>query len=113
MQKINRKNKCSGFAAIKMILGAVVIVTIGGALIYVFIQRGSNSQTNNPGGLSEKTSNTTLSDGTTSSILTLTEQDAQIESGVDSSSDDFVQQNTTSINSAASNLGGVYDENNF
>lgn len=112
MQKTIKQNRSSGFATVKLMLIVIIIVIISGALVYTFIQKDLNTQTNNSDVVNNP-SKTTLTEGTTSSILTLTEQDSQIETSVDSGFDDSVEQNVTSANSAASNLGGVYNESDF
>jgi len=113
MYKRINKNNSLGFAAVKLLLIAIIIVIIGGVLTYVFVQRSSTNSLSNSDNNSSSSSNAVIPDGTTSSITTLTEQDAQIEASVDDASDSKIQQDAASANNAASNLEGAYDASSF
>lgn len=107
-----KKETMHGFAHLEIVLVGVVIVIIG-AIGYMFyhnvIANKSDANTVN----SAMQTPAAAPAGTTASIDQLTQQAAAAEAGVDSSADAQSEQNATSADSAVSNVGGAYDENNL
>lgn len=104
----NTINKNSqGFAAVEVILIAVIVLAIIGIGYYVIHQKNSANQT-----LSTSNSSV-LSPGTTSGINKLTLQDANTESSVDGGYDGQIQTNISNANNSAAQVGNAYNESNL
>ena len=106
------KNKDAGFSAIELLLVIVVIALLVG-LGYIFYQRkhkaASVSATTNV----VKSQTVAPATGTTSSIDTLTKQDASSESSIDQKHTDSEGTTAQSANPAAANVGGAYNESSL
>lgn len=111
MNQTLKLGKRAGFTAIELLLMIAVVAIIGG-VVYVYLVKTNTSTSSNTPPVSASQA-VIVPAGTTSSITQLVEQDATAEMGVDKSADSQTQQNADSANSAASNIGGVYDANNF
>jgi cytoskeletal protein RodZ len=117
------QNNDAGFAIIEALLIAVIIGAIAGVGMYVMKQKNAATATINSAttGTSNSTALSTSASpkpattatSTTSSISALTQQDAITEKAVDNSTDAATQTNTTSANSAISNVGGAYNATNL
>lgn len=107
------KNNSSGFAIIKLLLIGIIIVIIIGTLIFVFIQRSSITSDLNNSDNGSKVSSGIVSDGTTSGITGLTNQDIVNEENSDLELDDAINQDINTTNNDANNLSGAYDVNNL
>jgi uncharacterized protein HemX len=104
-----RKNH-QGFSTIEMVLVVVVVLLLVG-LGYFFYK-----QKNKPTASTTKATSqtqTAVPDGTTQSIDSLTAQDAASEASIDSKYTTTEQNNAQSANSAASALGGSYNESSL
>lgn len=104
--KTHKKDN-SGFAIIIVVIAALTIMTIVvGAAIYV-VQKNNKTP--------EKADSSVIVDnpGSSNSVEALTLLDGQDERAVDNSSDSQVQAKAKSADSAASDMGGSYDDSEF
>ena len=101
------RNYTQGFALVEALLVVIILAALVGVGIYV-VHRQPHANTPTATG-----STVPVANGTTESINQLTQQDAQIEAGVDSASDSQAQQTSMSANGALNNVAGAYDENNL
>ena len=108
-----------GFSAIEGLLVIVVLVVIGG-VGYTVLNRGhktaSVDKTATTHAATQPESQTAATDkplapvGTTESIDSLTTQDINSESSIDSAHSASEQATDQNANSAAANIGGAYNE---
>jgi cytoskeletal protein RodZ len=101
----------AGFAIVEAVLIIVIILGVVGAGFYVYTKNHKNS-TNNATTTASTTTNVPIN-GTTSSVDQAANAEAQSESSAETAADAQNQQVVTNANSAASNVGGAYNENNF
>ena len=100
--------KTAVFTAVKIAL-VVVAVGIIGWLGYNMVQNNNKLATVKPTPQSQAVPVI----GTSASIDSLTTQDANSETAIDSSHMNQDQTNTQATTTAAGNIGGAYDESNF
>jgi uncharacterized protein (DUF927 family) len=104
------KDNSAGMALVEAAVAVLVLAVIVAGSIYVINHRPADASTT----ASTTTTNTTSSQpGTTASIDQLTQNDAQSEQQSATAGDAQTQQDALSANSAASNVGGAYDESTF
>jgi len=112
IKSINSK----GFTAIEGALIVVVIVAVIGVGSYIInhdktVNKVNTVATKNASSVSS--SSNIPSNGTTSSISQLTQNDAQSENSVDNSFDTQVQSNLNSANISTNAVGGSYNASNL
>ena len=97
-----------GFSAVEAL---VVLVTVGllGAGGYVMYHRSHNTM----GSVGNKVVHSTAPAGTTQNIDDLTTQDEEDENAIDSAHESSDQSTVESANSAASSIGGAYNESSL
>ncbi|HVS58756.1 MAG TPA: hypothetical protein VHD60_03385 [Candidatus Saccharimonadales bacterium] len=102
----------AGFAFIEALLVLVVIGLLVGVGLYVAKQRQNvNSLSASTLGTSQdQKTKVTAKPGTAANVTELVEQSAQDEASISSQNDNAETQAALSANTAASNLGGAYDE---
>jgi len=104
----------AGFAAIETVLVLIIIGIIAGVGYWVVTQRNnttaSTTSTNTPVTVIGQV---TAKAGTLSAIDQLTTLDSQSEANIDTKYDSVDQTSAQSANTAASNIGGAYNEANF
>jgi len=108
------KNKKTndGFFAIEGILILIIVIGIGGACVWAFINHSKTSNNNSNNSNADNTQ-LTAPVGTTDRIDQLIQQDSQDESSINTKYDSDDQSAATSTNTSQTNLGGVYDESSF
>jgi len=110
----------AGFSMIDALLVLVIIGILVGVGAYVYKQNHKNvmsptaaasttATTTSPGSASSTNSSTNQT-GTTAYINQLTQQEAESESSITSQNDNAESQAALSANSAATNVGGAYNE---
>jgi len=106
--------RSTGFAIIEALLIMVIVVSVVVVGAYVLHQKHKADNTlSKASTITSTTSTEPKANGTTASVNQLTQQDAQTEAGADNAADSQAQQASTSSNSAVSNAGGAYNENNL
>lgn len=113
MGTVNKSEGGAGFAVVEAVLVLVIVAGVIGAGAYVYSTHHKKSTTDASLTSSSSTNQAVPLNGTTSSINQLTQQDAQVEGNVDKSADAQSQATAASANTAASNVGGAYNENNL
>lgn len=113
MGTINKQEGTSGFAVVEAVLVLVIVAGVLGAGAYVYSKHHKASTT----ATTSNTATTTASsqavplNGTTNSVQQLMQQEVQSEASADNSADAQNMQTVTNVNSAATNVGGAYNEN--
>ena len=104
--------KIDGFTAIEVAIG-VVVLGLGGCIGYGFFlnshQLGTTNQTVQP----DQQTQVLAPIGTTANIDNLMAQDADSETSIDTSHMSTDQTNVRTTDTAASNIGGAYNESSF
>lgn len=109
MKKIRQSEK--GFAAVEVLLVLLIIVIVGFVGFWVYKQRGSKptqSATTAPA-----TTTPAATTGTTAAVDQVLEAESKDEESINTKHEATAASNATSANSAASNLGGAYNETNL
>lgn len=102
-----------GFAHLEILLVAVAVVIVG-AVGYLFYHNIiANKSTDDTVSSTTNKSVAPAPAGTSARIDQITAQDAATEAGVDSNADTQSEQNVTSADSAVSNVGNAYNENDL
>ncbi len=96
-----------GFSIVEVVIVLVVLGLIGGVGYATFHKKDSNKSG------TASTSKAVDANGTTQSTDTILNQEIDDESSVDSSYTSGDVSNAQSANSAASNIGGAYNESNL
>lgn len=113
MGTITKQEGSNGFAVVEVILILVIVAGILGAGAYVYSKHHKANTTAN----TSNTATTTASsqsvplNGTANSVQQLMQQEVQSEASSDNSADAQNMQTVTNVNSAATNVGGAYNEN--
>lgn len=98
------ENHSAGVAVVEAAAAMLILAVLVAGSVYVINHQPTGANT------STTTSATTAQPGTTASIDQLTQNDAQVEQQADTNADTQAQQDALSANSAATNVGGAYNE---
>lgn len=96
-----------GFSAIETVLIVVIVALIGGLGYWVYHQRQTKKTT------ASQSVQTAKSSAASDQVDSLLQQDADDESNIDARHESSEQTTAQSADSAASNIGGAYNETNF
>jgi type II secretory pathway pseudopilin PulG len=107
MIALKYKNKETGFAGLEALLVVFIVLVIAAMGVYV-LHRHSDDKLQ-----SLSSANSSAPSGTSESVSQITALDASSESNIDKSADSNYKQDASSSNSAASNVGGAYNEANY
>ena len=113
MGTFRKQEGSDGFAVVEVVLILVIVAGVLGAGAYVYSKHHKVNTT----ATTANTATTTASsqsvplNGTTNSVQQLMQQEIQSETSADSSADAQNMQTVTNVNSAATNVGGAYNEN--
>lgn len=101
MNARSSRDNSSGTALVEVAVAALVLAVLIAGGVYVMNHRAAAPSTNTA---------TAVQPGTTASIDQLTQSDAKSEQQIYSNASTQAQQDALSANTAASNVGGAYDE---
>lgn len=104
-----KEDRSNGFSFIEAALVIVALVIVG-AVGYLFYHNSTKKPVSTA---QSSVSQVVTPAGTTASIAQLAQQGADTEANIDSSSDNQTEQNAVSSDSAVSNVGSAYNENNL
>jgi competence protein ComGC len=112
-----RRDDNNGFAVVEALLILIIIAAVVGVGAYVVRQKNQATKTVSSGAPTSAVTTTGStsqpSQGTSASIDQLTQMDAKSEASVNTAADSQIQSYVNDTNSAASSVGGSYNENNL
>lgn len=113
MDTFKKHEVSNGFAVVEAILALVIVAGVLGAGAYVYSKHHKANTTANASNTATTTASSQAAplNGTTNSVQQLMQQEVQSETSADSSADAQNMQTVTNVNSAATNVGGAYNEN--
>lgn len=114
MGTFRKQEGSNGFAVVEAILILVIVAGVLGAGAYVYSKHHKANTTANAANAATTTTASSQAEplnGTTNSVQQLMQQEVQSETSADSSVDAQNMQTVTNVNSAATNVGGAYNEN--
>jgi len=111
MGTFKKQEGSNGFAVVEAILVLVIVAGVLGVGAYVYSKHHKAYTTANTATTTTASSQAEPLNGTTNSVQQLMQQEAQSETSADSSTDAQNMQTVTNVNSAATNVGGAYNEN--